>query len=419
MIRIASAFFPFKNNHNTEIIFLILDVMDNDAALGVDLLDAELDRAFEDFEGNTFQTRNPTLLRKVVKPRLPAALQKRLTYKWVSNWLVDRESTLLYKQPTHRFQRTIFFSPRANSVWGTDIADFIKHQGFTHFRYLLVVIDYFSKMLYALPMLRQTEEAVIENFKTIIDQAGTLCNSINSDLGGQYFGHKFQDLLKHLSIKHLPSVDQRIKAAPVERSISTLRRAIAIWCFDNNDKNFGPHLQNIIKGINNRPSRTLDGLSAKEALLKKNHKRVYYHRYTKAWKSLESRYSSFKYQLGELVSPVNVRLLMNVFRKVGQDHYYDKRQICEIYRRHPTRPGMYTIRNIESGEILPGRYYAKELRRVMSANSGGKIWSLDRIVKTRIQDGEKQYFVKFKGLPNTMSEWITDKSLRFYKINKN
>ena len=69
--------------------------------------------------------------------------------------------------------------------------------------------------------------------------------------------------------------------------------------------------------------------------------------------------------------------------------------------RHPSDPPTYSLKD-HGGEILKGKFYAEELQRVKKTDD---IFKVERVLKTRVRNGNTEYLVKWSGYPDKFNSW--------------
>ena len=106
-------------------------------------------------------------------------------------------------------------------------ADLIDMQAFSKgnrgYRYILIVIDVFSKKLYAEPLRDKTAKSVADAMEIIIKKVGQRIRNIQSDDGKEFINNTMKQLLAKYNINHYSTYSIK-KASIVERSILTIKR---------------------------------------------------------------------------------------------------------------------------------------------------------------------------------------------------
>ena len=90
-----------------------------------------------------------------------------------------------------------------DEIWFLDILD-LKDYGPENnrgYRYVLVVIDNFSKFGWTVPIKNKNAQTPKDSFENILINSKRKPNLIGSDRGKEFFNNNFQDLLNKNSIK--------------------------------------------------------------------------------------------------------------------------------------------------------------------------------------------------------------------------
>jgi len=87
----------------------------------------------------------------------------------IKSWLLKQEAYTLHRAVRKRFPRNPYTVNNINDVWESDLVDV---QGLSKYndgvKYLLTVIDVFSKFLHIIPLKSKTSKAVTSAFQTIL-----------------------------------------------------------------------------------------------------------------------------------------------------------------------------------------------------------------------------------------------------------
>ena len=59
-------------------------------------------------------------------------------------------------------------------------------------------------------------------------------------------------------------------------------------------------------------------------------------------------------------------------------------------------------------EIILGKFYEKEIQKVYINNEND--YEIDQIIKTRIKNRQKEYFVSWRGYPESFNSWVKEKN---------
>ena len=93
------------------------------------------------------------------------------------------------------------------------------------FRFLLCVIDIFSKYAWVVPLEDKKDVSIVDAFQKILDDLNTKPNKLWADKGREFYNNSFKKLLKYNDIE-MYSVNNEGKLVVAERFIRTLKNKI-------------------------------------------------------------------------------------------------------------------------------------------------------------------------------------------------
>lgn len=128
----------------------------------------------------------------------------------------------------HRKARVNF--PRRNVVikgiddlWQIDLVEMIPYaKENKNFKYLLTVIDTFSKFAWAKPIKKKDAHSTTKAMKEIFQKSGRHPKNLQSDAGKEFYNKDFKNLMQKYKINHY-STYTHLKASIVERFNRTLK----------------------------------------------------------------------------------------------------------------------------------------------------------------------------------------------------
>ena len=235
-----------------------------------------------------------------------------------------------------------------DDLWSLDILD-LKDYGTENnrgYRYVLVIIDNFSKFGRTVPLKNKNAHTIKDSFENILISSKRKPNLIESDRGKEFYNNTIQDFLNKNHIT-LYSRNSSYGAVCVERFNRTIRDLLKKPIFEKGDSNWIDVLQLITKQYNNRIHSSTK-LSPIQASLKKNEGYVY--------KNLLDKRKKIKpkYEIGDLVRTADSK---KTFSKGDMTNWsYKLYKISEII--NDTIPS-YKINN------LPERYNESLLKRLI------------------------------------------------------
>ena len=126
------------------------------------------------------------------------------------------------------------------------------------YRFILVLIDCFSKMVYARPVKRKTSEYVSMAMESIFNEFDYFPNTLITDHGLEFFNSKVADVLKTYGINHYYlKTKTKWKTAMAERVIRTLKSRLQKYFYLKKTKTWIDILKEIVEDYNNTPHRII------------------------------------------------------------------------------------------------------------------------------------------------------------------
>ena len=162
-----------------------------------------------------------------------------------------------------------------DDIWSLDILD-LKDYGPKNnkgYRYVLVIIDNFSKFGWTSPLKNKNAQTIKDSFENILISSKRKPNLVESDRGKKFYNNIFQDFLNKNNIK-LYSRNSSYGAVFAERFNRTIRDLLKKIVFERGDANWIDVLPTITKQYNNRIHSSTK-LTPIQASLKTNEGFVY------------------------------------------------------------------------------------------------------------------------------------------------
>ena len=233
-----------------------------------------------------------------------------------------------------------------DDIWSLDVLD-LKDYGPENnrgYRYVLVIIDNFSKYGWTVPLKNKNAQTIKNSFENFLIRSKRFPNLIGSDRGKEFYNNIFQDFLNENNIK-LYSRKSSYGAVFAERFNRTIRDLLKKIVFENGDGNWIDVLPTITKQYNNRIHSSTE-LSPIQASLMKNEGYVYKN-------SLDKRNKMKpKFQINDLVRTADLK---KTFSKSDTTNWsYKLYKITEIVN---DTISSYKINN------LPERYNESLLKK--------------------------------------------------------
>ena len=233
-----------------------------------------------------------------------------------------------------------------DDIWSLDILD-LKDYGPENnrgYRYILVIIDNFSKFGWTVPLKNKSAQIIKASFENILINSKRKPNLIETDRGKEFYNNIFQDFLNKNNIK-LYSRNSSFGSVFAERFNRTIRDLLKKPVFEKGDGKWIDILPTITKQYNNKVHSSTK-LTPIQASLKKNEGYVYKNLLDKRKKITP------KFQINDLIRTADIK---KTFSKGDTTNWsYKLYKITEII--NDTIPS-YKIDN------LPERYNESLLKK--------------------------------------------------------
>ena len=162
-----------------------------------------------------------------------------------------------------------------DEIWSIDLADMIDYKISNNkgYRYIFVVIDNFSKYLWAIPLKNKSSQTITNEFSNILTTSKRKPNKLESDRGSEFYNSIFQNFLKNKNIHHYSRYTDKGPSIS-ERVIRTVRNLLKKPVFEKGNADWLSELPSVIKQYNNTIHHSIK-MTADQASKKVNEKIVY------------------------------------------------------------------------------------------------------------------------------------------------
>lgn len=294
----------------------------------------------------------------------------------------------LHRRVRKNFKRRLYVMRGIDETFQADLVEMIPHAKINNnFRYILTVIDTFSKYAWAIPLKNKTGKDVTTAMQKIFDNDNRIPKNVHTDQGKEFYNHKFQKLMRKYNINHY-STFSVLKASIVERFNRTLLTRLWKLFSLNGSYKWIKCLQDVMKSYNNTFHRTI-----KMEPIKVNSQN--------AGKILKTHYkenntlntgNNIKYKINDYV---RINKYKSIFAKGYTPNW--STEIFQVYKILPTNPKTYLLQDSTGGKIS-GSFYEYELLKTKYPN----IFLIEKIIRRK---GDK-IFVKWLGFNSEHNSWI-------------
>ena len=293
----------------------------------------------------------------------------------------------LRKSIIKKFDKRKVHAAFKDNIWGADLADMQLLSRYNkRIRFLLCVIDIFSKYAWVVPLKDKKGISVNKAFQSILKQSnsrrakGTSVqhvkpNKIWVDKGSAFYNASFKKWLQDNDIV-MYSTNNEGKSIVAERFIRTLKSKIYKYMTSISKNVYIDKLDDIVDEYNNTYHTTI---KMKPTDVKDN-------RYINTDKEINNTDHKF--------IKIYLSKYKNIFAKVYTPNWSE-----EVFKN--TVPWTYVIKDLNCEEII-GTFYEKELQKTNQEE-----FRIERVLKRK---GDKIH-VKWKGYDNSFNSWIDKASL--------
>ena len=132
----------------------------------------------------------------------------------------------LHKPSIRKFKKRKVYSLYRDNIWGVDLADMQSLSKYNKgIKYLLCVIDLFSKYAWVIPRTDKKGTSIVKAFKRILSNSNGKPNKIWVDQDSEFHNKSFKDFLKINNIEMYSTYNEG-KSVVAERFIRTLKNKI-------------------------------------------------------------------------------------------------------------------------------------------------------------------------------------------------
>lgn len=323
----------------------------------------------------------------------PLAVAAGETIPAAKKWLSAQDAYTLHKPVVRNFKRRTTISMGIDNLWQSDLVDLsslARHND--NVRYLLTVIDVFSKKARVIPLKSKTGKAVSDAFDIAIREKKPMF--LQTDKGTEFKNSTFQRLLSENGIKFYTSENDDIKCSVVERFNRTLKSRMFRYFTYKNTRRYIDVLPQLVRAYNSSYHRSIK--TSPDGVTSHNEDDVRAILYPATKTRAAQRY---RFEVGD---KVRISFTRRAFRKGYLPNW--STEIFSIIDKFPTTPPTYGIVDY-NGDPLEGKFYAQELQRITKEDDTYKV---ERIIDTRKRGGRTEYLVKWLGYPTSFNSWTRD-----------
>ena len=258
----------------------------------------------------------------------------------------------LHKPIIRKLKKRKVYSSFKDNIWGVDLADMQLLSKFKkRFRFLLCVIDIFSKYAWVIPLKDKKDISIDNGFQKIINNSKRKPYKIWLDKGSEFYNNSFRKWLKDNDVV-MYSTNNEGKSFIAERFIRTLKNKIYKYMTSISKNVYIDKLDDIVKEYNNTYHRTI----------KMKPIAVKYNTYIDSEKEVNDKNPKFKVD-----DHVRISKYKNIFTKGYIPNWSEELFIIKKIKN--TVPWTYVINDFNGEEIIV-TFYENEFQALSKRNLG-------------------------------------------------
>ena len=272
-----------------------------------------------------------------------------LTKNVVQDWLSKQEVYTLHKPIRHKFTTRRVLVSGVDDQWQADLVDMQRYKD-KNMKYILTVIDVFSKFARAVPIRNKTGDEITNAFTKLFENR--VPRKLHTDKGLEFINKKTQQLLKKLGV-HWFTTENETKAQIVERFNCTLKSRMWKYFTAQNTKKWVDILPQLVENYNTSVHRSIN-MKPADASLKKNEAVVY----RKLFPKTKLKSAKAKFAVGNCV---RITIKRGDFRKGYRPNF--TKEVFVVVQVQSTQPITYKIEALD-GEEITVSFYEQEMVKV-------------------------------------------------------
>ena len=205
------------------------------------------------------------------------------------------------KNPIKNYPTNKIVDNHIVEIWSIDLADTIDYKTSNNkgYRYIFVIIDNFSKYLWAIPLKNIYSQTITNEFSNILTTSNRKHHKIESDRRTEFYNSIFRNFLKLKNIHHYSRFTDKGPSI-AERVIRTVRNFLQKPIFLAGNANWLNELSAVVNKYNNTIHSSTK-MTPNQASKKSNERKVCFNLQDRRVKQKP------KFKLGQLVRTADIK----------------------------------------------------------------------------------------------------------------
>ena len=322
--------------------------------------DIDLIQDINDIKSPTLRERIDRLLIKNAM-KLKIALGGEIVPEEQRNQLASDLATELhkeYRKPKLFLKVKVF---NKDDIWGADLVEMQNSKNNKDYRYILTIIDLYTKYAWAIPLKDKKGITVRDAFEELFEKDPTrIPKHLYVDHGSEFYNKYMKELLDNNEIKIYSTYnqpDERNQGPShnpvIERFNRTLKNIMFKKFTERGNRIWHDMLPELVKIYNNKKHRTIQTTPVEASKHPESIRDIVDDNNNENVKSNEK----IKFHIGD-----RVRIFKWKTRFEKGYTYKWSKEIFQIDKVYDTQPITYHIKDLQDEDVL-GRFYANELQR--------------------------------------------------------
>lgn len=296
----------------------------------------------------------------------------------------------IHRAARKNFQRRKYLMVGINDTHQADLIEMIPFADQNcGYRYILMVIDVFSKRAWARELKNKTGAEVTKAIESIYNDSLQIPRNLHTDEGKEFYNQHFQRLMKKHKINHY-STFTKLKASIIERLNRTIMNKLWQQFNLQGSHKWRKNIQSIMKTYNSTIHRTIKmrPIDVNEENEERLLRTIYKQNNTiNTYNEIEVKFH------------VNDYVRLSKFKSLFEKGYTPNwtTEIFRVTKILPTEPTTYLLADLNDKPIA-GCFYEKELQRTKNHD----VYLIEKMLK---QKGNK-ILVKWLGFDESHASWI-------------
>jgi transposase InsO family protein len=269
-----------------------------------------------------------------------------------------------------------------DDVWSCDLVEMQEWSKQNNgYRYLLNIVDVYSKFAWSIPLLDKKSNTVLEAFKNVVKSSGRKPRHLWVDEGKEFYNSKIDVWIKENKITRYSTHGEH-KSSIVERFNRNLKSRMWKRFTAENTRNWVDMLDKLMYEYNSTVHSTIK-MTPTEALTNKVASR------TNVTIDVQP-----KFKIGDRV---RVSRIKGLFEKGYLPNWSEA--LYTVHEVRPTDPVTYVLKDLND-EIVVGGFYTEELQK-----SQQEVFRIEKVLERKKIKGVEHGLVKWLGYNKKYNEW--------------